>query len=168
MSAQLALQATWNEPVQAGQHFKNVLAPWCKSMWAAGHRLHVEVRLHEDAKTDRQRAYYHGVVLKTIAQQAMAGAKPFGGAVALSAVARFSIPASWSKKRRQAAMDGLEYVTKRPDLDNLLKAIKDGMNGIAWLDDSQVVSLVDCRKVYAEQPGVDVIVAGLEPAEVPE
>lgn len=68
--AELALQATWNEPVQAGQHFKNVLAPWCKSMWAAGHRLHVEVRLHEDAKTDRQRRYYHGVVLKTIAQQA--------------------------------------------------------------------------------------------------
>ena len=66
----MSIQAAWHEPVQAGQHFKNVLAPWCKSMWAAGHRLHVEVRLHEDAKTDRQRAYYHGVVLKTIAQQA--------------------------------------------------------------------------------------------------
>lgn len=26
--------------------------------------------MHEDAKTDRQRRYYHGVVLKTIAQQA--------------------------------------------------------------------------------------------------
>ena len=68
--ADLAISASWNEPVQAGQHFKAVLAPWCKSMWAAGHRLHVEVRLHEDAKTDRQRAYYHGVVLKTIALQA--------------------------------------------------------------------------------------------------
>lgn len=68
--ADIAIQAAWNEPVQAGQHFKNVLAPWCKSMWAAGHRLHVEVRLHEDAKTDRQRRYYHGVVLKCIAQQA--------------------------------------------------------------------------------------------------
>lgn len=66
----LAISAAWNEPVQAGQHFKTVAAPWCKSMWAAGHRLHVEVRLHEDAKTDRQRAYYHGVVLKSIADQA--------------------------------------------------------------------------------------------------
>lgn len=78
--AELALRAAWNDPVQAGQHFKNVLAPWCKSMWAAGHRLHVEVRLHEDAKTDRQRAYYHGVVLKTIAQQA----KPNGQQYPLS------------------------------------------------------------------------------------
>lgn len=66
----MSICAAWNEPVQAGQHFKNVLAPWCKSMWAAGHRLHVEVRLHEDAKTVRQRRYYHGVELKTIAQQA--------------------------------------------------------------------------------------------------
>ena len=106
--------------------------------------------------------------VSTFAQQAMSGAKPFAGAVALSVVARFSIPASWSKKRRQAAMDGLEYVTKRPDLDNVVKAIKDGMNGIAWLDDSQVVRLMDCRKVYAEQPGVDVIVAGLEPEGVPK
>ena len=30
----MSIQAAWNEPVQAGQHFKNVLAPWCKSMWA--------------------------------------------------------------------------------------------------------------------------------------
>ena len=108
-------------------------------------------------KTERYEAR-----VATFAQQAMAGARPLVGGVALSVVARFSIPASWSKKRRQAAMDGLEHVTKRPDLDNVLKAIKDGMNGIAWLDDSQVVRLVDCRKVYAEQPGVDVIVAGLE------
>ena len=73
----MSIQAAWNEPVQAGQHFKNVVAPWCKSMWAAGHRLHVEVRLHEDAKTDRQRAYYHGVVLKTIAQQARPNGQAF-------------------------------------------------------------------------------------------
>ena len=98
------------------------------------------------------------------ARQAMAGALPLAGAVSLSVVARFSIPAAWSKKRKQAAAEGREHVTKRPDLDNVLKAIKDGMNGIAWLDDSQVVHLVDCRKVYSEQPGVDVIVAGLEVA----
>ena len=39
-------------------------------MWAEGHRLQIEIRLHEDAKTDRQRAYYHAVVLTQIAQQA--------------------------------------------------------------------------------------------------
>ena len=39
-------------------------------------------------KTERYEAR-----VATFAQQAMAGAKPFGGAVALSVVARFSIPA---------------------------------------------------------------------------
>lgn len=68
--ADLAISATWAEPGQARQHFLQVLAPWCSSMWKAGHRLHVEVRLHEDAKTDAQRKYYHGVVLRCIAQQA--------------------------------------------------------------------------------------------------
>ena len=68
--ADIMLKAAWDNPVQAGQHFKATVAPWCKSMWAAGHRLVVEVRLHEDVKTEKQRRYYHGVVLKTIAQQA--------------------------------------------------------------------------------------------------
>ena len=66
----LRLSALWANPVQANAHMKSVVAPWCRSMWAEGHRLQIEIRLHEDAKTDRQRAYYHGVVLTQIAQQA--------------------------------------------------------------------------------------------------
>ena len=65
----LRLSALWANPVQANAHMKSVVAPWCRSMWAAGHRLQIEIRLHEDAKTDRQRNYYHGVVLKQIAIQ---------------------------------------------------------------------------------------------------
>ena len=65
-----SLTVAWPNADMAGHSFRNVVAPWCKSQWMAGHRLEVEFRLHEDAKTDRQRAYYHGVVLKTIAQQA--------------------------------------------------------------------------------------------------
>lgn len=68
--ADIALHAVWANEQQARASFLQRVAPWCIEQWRAGHRLHVEVRLHEDAKTDRQRAYYHGVVLKTIAQQA--------------------------------------------------------------------------------------------------
>ena len=38
---------------------------------------------------------------------------------------------------------------KRPDLDNLVKTIMDGLNGIAWSDDSNVVRLV-ARKFYTK------------------
>ena len=68
--APLRLQAAWPNPAVASAHFKSVVLPWCQAMWSAGHPLEVEIRTHEDAKTDRQRAYYHGVVLKQIAQQA--------------------------------------------------------------------------------------------------
>ena len=66
----LRLSALWVNPVQANAHMKSVVAPWCRSQWAAGHGLQIEIRLHEDAKTDRQRNYYHAVVLTQIAQQA--------------------------------------------------------------------------------------------------
>lgn len=64
------LRAHWPSQAVAGPNFASVIAPWCKSMWDAGHKLEIEIRLHEDAKTDKQRRYYHGVVLKQIALQA--------------------------------------------------------------------------------------------------
>lgn len=50
--------------------------------------------------------------------------------------------------------------TKRPDLDNLVKSIKDGLNGICYKDDSQVY-LLHAVKFYAARPdltGVDVVI----------
>lgn len=61
---------------------------------------------------------------------------PIEGPVRLRIVAYFEIPASWSKRRREAALGG--YHTQKPDRDNLEKAIQDGLNRIAWRDDGQV------------------------------
>lgn len=44
---------------------------------------------------------------------------------------------------------GRTLPTTKPDIDNLIKAIMDGMNGIAWHDDAQVVS-VSATKAYGE------------------
>lgn len=68
---------------------------------------------------------------------------PIEGPVKLRIVAVFAVSASWSKKRK-AASDG-SFHTQRPDSDNLAKAIKDGLNRIAWRDDSQVAD-VRCVK----------------------
>jgi Holliday junction resolvase RusA-like endonuclease len=47
--------------------------------------------------------------------------------------------------------------TKKPDLDNVAKAIIDGMNGIIFKDDSQIINL-HVTKVYAEVGKVEVLV----------
>lgn len=39
--------------------------------------------------------------------------------------------------------------TQKPDVDNLVKAIFDGFNGVAWVDDTQVVEVV-ARKEWAD------------------
>lgn len=69
------------EPQQAHAALSGQVWPWAKSMLLAGHRLDVEVRMHEDAKTDGQRKYYHGVVLTEIAKQARVNGQQFPLAV---------------------------------------------------------------------------------------
>jgi Holliday junction resolvase RusA-like endonuclease len=70
---------------------------------------------------------------------------------------RLPIPQSYSKKRKEACLSGQEKPIKKPDIDNLAKSILDGINGVIWKDDSQIVSL-HITKVYASGTGVDVLV----------
>lgn len=66
----VVVRTTWRTKEQAGQNLNAVVLPFAREQIAAGHVLDVEIRLHEDSKSDRQRGYYHGVVLKEISQQA--------------------------------------------------------------------------------------------------
>jgi Holliday junction resolvase RusA-like endonuclease len=63
------------------------------------------------------------------------------GAVDLTVVFVMPIPKSWNAKRQEAARAGQIVPTGKPDLDNLIKAVKDGLNGVVWHDDAQVVGL---------------------------
>jgi Holliday junction resolvase RusA-like endonuclease len=65
------------------------------------------------------------------------------------------VPASYSKKRIQACLSGAEMPAKKPDLDNMIKAVKDGLNGVAWKDDAQVVKVL-ALKYYGESPRADI------------
>lgn len=67
----------------------------------------------------------------------------------------FEIPKSFSKiKRNKALVDQIRPIVK-PDCDNISKNILDALNGLAYPDDKQVVTLV-IRKWYAESPEVTV------------
>jgi hypothetical protein len=78
--------------------------------------------------------------------------------------ARFQIPAAFSKKKRVDALAGLVWPAIRPDCENFAKAM-DGLNGIVWQDDRQIVIEL-ISKVYGEQPGLTIVVVTLD--EVPD
>ncbi|WP_458457514.1 RusA family crossover junction endodeoxyribonuclease [Pseudobutyrivibrio sp.] len=80
---------------------------------------------------------------------------PHQGEVHAYIVARFPIPKSFSKKKREQALN--EYIAplKKPDADNITKCILDSLNGIAYVDDSHV-SYVCIEKAYGEIPRVEV------------
>lgn len=72
--------------------------------------------------------------------------------------AYFGIPKSYSKKKRREIELGILRPTKRPDTDNLAKAILDSLNGLAYKDDSSIVTL-QVEKHFSDEPRVDVILS---------
>lgn len=65
----------------------------------------------------------------------------------------YPIPASWSKKKRDAA-EG-EPCQVKPDLDNAGKLILDALNEIVYEDDKQVVCL-SLKKQYSSNPRTEI------------
>ncbi|RME86623.1 MAG: RusA family crossover junction endodeoxyribonuclease [Planctomycetota bacterium] len=70
----------------------------------------------------------------------------------------YPIPESWSKKKKALAESGDILPTVRPDLDNIEKAVLDGLQGVVFKDDKQVVEVLK-RKVYTSTyPRIEVTV----------
>lgn len=71
------------------------------------------------------------------------------------------IPSTFRKGDRRRIDDGerMPHI-KKPDLDNLIKFVKDCLNGLAWKDDSQVCK-VSAQKFYGREPQTRIL---LEPA----
>lgn len=67
---ELCAVGIWRDKKHADKTFPVMVAPACKLIWDAGGWVEWSISLHEDRKSDRQRRFYHGVVLKQIALQA--------------------------------------------------------------------------------------------------
>lgn len=77
--------------------------------------------------------------------------------IALEIAAYYGIPKSDSKKKRAAKLANEIRPTKKPDMDNVVKCIADGLNNIAYHDDKQIVSCT-VEKYYSEEPRVEVVI----------
>lgn len=84
-------------------------------------------RFFTDAKTRTAEAVVAGEAMRVFPQ-------PLDGPVRVFVTAIFEIPKSWPKARRATA----RFHTSKPDGDNLMKTVLDGLNGVAFRDDAQV------------------------------
>jgi Holliday junction resolvase RusA-like endonuclease len=80
------------------------------------------------------------------------GHKPMAGPLGLCVVAKY--------KRPKTAKKGFWH-TGPGDLDNIVKAIKDALNRVAWLDDRQVAKL-EAEKHWGDSDRIEVSIWPLE------
>jgi len=90
-------------------------------------------------------------------RQAMAGTPMFEGPVSVEVVAVFTCPKGDHRKRTPVPQ---RPHAKRPDAENVAKAVLDAATGIVWQDDAQVSDLRVRKFIGAqgEAPGVRVYV----------
>ena len=75
--------------------------------------------------------------------------------VKVDIIARYQIPKSASKKKKNDMLMEFVVPTKKPDCDNIAKIVCDALNGIVYHDDSQICELT-VKKRYSEKPRVAV------------
>ena len=81
----------------------------------------------------------------------------FDSAISVTLAFQMPIPKSITKKQRAKIIDGTVKYTKKPDADNLAKAVLDALNGVAYTDDSLITKL-RISKYYSENPAVWMII----------
>ena len=97
---------------------------------------------------DKTRAYEDLIV--ACYKQAAGGFRFADSAfIELEVSAYYSIPKSATKAEKTAMQSGERLPSRKPDIDNVLKAVMDALNGVAYKDDSRVVKIT-ARKTYGE------------------
>lgn len=69
--------------------------------------------------------------------------------------AYFEITKSFSKIKKEYAIQNIIKPIKKPDIDNICKVLLDGLNGVAYDDDKVVTDLI-IRKRYSYEPRVEI------------
>ena len=111
--------------------------------------------------TPEKTVLYENLVSTCYLQEAGEGCFPDGAYLKVWIQAFFEIPKSSTKARKNAMMEGKILPDKKPDIDNIAKAVLDALNGVAYRDDTQVVEL-QMRKKYSDRPRLEICIEKLE------
>lgn len=80
---------------------------------------------------------------------------PLTGPVYLMVDFEFEMPKDWNQDKKYK-MNGKPHIS-RPDTDNLVKTVKDALNGIVFIDDAQVYSL-EVTKIYGFKSQTNILI----------
>ena len=105
--------------------------------------------------TDNKTRTYESKI-KDIAMVAMGASMPLTTPLEAFIYISYPVPASYSKTRKADCLANTERPNKKPDIDNVVKAVCDSINGVVYVDDTQIVDL-HATKVYGE-PYVEVLI----------
>lgn len=86
------------------------------------------------------------------------GQKPLEGPLTVAVTALLPIPKSETIARKKLMHDDLIRPTKKPDIDNIVKAVLDALNGVAWVDDKQICELTAAKR-YADSNDTGLVVS---------
>ncbi len=89
------------------------------------------------------------------------GWTPFENALRAEIEVFMPVPKSDSKKKRELKLSGKIRPTMKPDNDNIAKSVLDALNGLAYVDDKQIVEL-KANKYYGAEAYVRVKLVELE------
>jgi Holliday junction resolvase RusA-like endonuclease len=87
---------------------------------------------------------------------------PISEPVSISYRFRFSIPKSFSKKKREHIKNGTLPCLIRKDTSNLVKFTEDCLKQIVIVDDAQVVKLM-AEKSYSDHPSICITLTAWRP-----
>lgn len=113
------------------------------------------VRAYDAEKSRNYKAYIALLATKAIEEQ---GWNVLNFPVMLEIRAYFAVPKSKSKAYKEGALSGKIMPTKKPDADNLAKAVLDALNGVAYKDDSAIIAL-KVSKIFSDVPRLEVSVS---------
>lgn len=86
---------------------------------------------------------------------AMYDGKPLDGPLQVELGFYRHLQTSITKKERKLRLSGAHRPTMKPDVDNYIKSTLDGLNGILWQDDNQIVD-ISAHKFYSDRPRVEI------------
>lgn len=112
---------------------------------------------HARMRTPAETVQYENWI--RVCYQRERGALRFEPPIVLEINAYFEIPKSYPRKKRELCAKGAIRPTCKPDIDNVVKAVADALNGVAYKDDSGIVE-VRCAKRWGNPERLVVRVSG--------